>query len=102
MQFVELDIYKKRIKNQGHINRWSMSLAWCQSNPIDVNFHLQKSLESFDKNSADKVWSKKDRGWKVPFLMPISVNFGTFVSFLDGLFRNRMYIAFCSAQTAYV
>ena len=30
--------------------------------PIDVNFHLQKSLEIFDKNSADKiVWSKKDQ-----------------------------------------
>ena len=36
-----------------------MSLAGCQINPIDVNFHLQKS---FDKNSADKIWSKKDKG----------------------------------------
>jgi hypothetical protein len=32
-----------------------MSLAGCQINPIDVNFHLQKSLEIFDKNSADKI-----------------------------------------------
>ena len=32
-----------------------MSLAGCQNNPIDVNFHLQKSLEIFDKNSADKI-----------------------------------------------
>ena len=39
-----------------------MSLAGCQINPIDVNFHLQKSLEIFDKNSADKIWSKKDEG----------------------------------------
>ena len=39
-----------------------MSLAGCQINPIDVNFH-----------SADKVWSKNDRGWKVPCLMPIRV-----------------------------
>ena len=39
-----------------------MSLAGCQINPIDVNFHLQKSLEIFDKNSADKIWSKKDKG----------------------------------------
>ena len=36
----------------------SMSLSGCQINPIDVNFHLQKSLEIFDKNSADKMWSK--------------------------------------------
>ena len=39
-----------------------MSLAGCQINPIDVNFHLQKSLEIFDKNSAVKIWSKKDKG----------------------------------------
>ena len=39
-----------------------MSLAGCQINPIDVNFHLQKSLEIFDKNSADKILSKKDKG----------------------------------------
>ena len=29
---------------------------------IDVNFHLQKSLEFTNKNSADKTWSKKDKG----------------------------------------
>ena len=39
-----------------------MSLAGCQINPIDVNFHLQKSLEIFNKNSSDKIWSKKDKG----------------------------------------
>ena len=39
-----------------------MSLAGCQINPIDVNFLLQKSLEFFDKNAADKIWSKKDMG----------------------------------------
>ena len=38
-----------------------MSLSGCQINPIDVNFHLQKSLEILGKKSADKVWSKKDR-----------------------------------------
>ena len=32
-----------------------MSLSGCQINPIDVNFHLQKSLEFFGKNSVDKV-----------------------------------------------
>jgi hypothetical protein len=29
-------------------------LAGCQIKPIDVNFHLQKSLEIFDKKSVDK------------------------------------------------
>ena len=42
-----------------------MSLAGCQINQIDVNFHLQKSLEFFDKVSADKIWSKKDKEIKV-------------------------------------
>ena len=39
-----------------------MSFAGCQINLIDVNFHLQKSLKIFDKNSADKIWAKKDKG----------------------------------------
>ena len=39
-----------------------MSLAEHHINTIDVNFHLQKSLEFFDKNSADKILSKKDKG----------------------------------------
>ena len=32
-------------------------ISWtgCQNNPIDVNFHLQKSLEIFEKKSADKI-----------------------------------------------
>ena len=51
----------------------SMSFWECQFNLIDVNFYFQKSLEIFDKNSADKIWSKKDKGWKVPSLMPIMV-----------------------------
>ena len=50
-----------------------MILGGHQINPIDVNFQLQKSLEIFDKNSADKILSKQDRGWKVPSLMPIRV-----------------------------
>ena len=45
-----------------------MSLAGCQINWIDVNFHLQKSLEIFDKNSADKIWSKK--GQRVESALP--------------------------------
>ena len=51
----------------------SMSLAECQNNQIDVNSYLQKSLEVFDKNSADKFWSKKASVWKVPSLMPIRI-----------------------------
>ena len=43
-----------------------MSLVGCQINPINVNFHLQKNLEVFDENSADKIQSKKDKGIKVP------------------------------------
>ena len=35
-----------------------MSLAGCQINPIDVNIHLQKSLEIFDTNSAHKIQSQ--------------------------------------------
>ena len=50
-----------------------MSLTGFQINPIDVNFHLQKVLESFDKNLADKIWSKKDKDIKVSPLMPIRV-----------------------------
>ena len=55
-----------------------MCLAECQNNPIDVNFHLQNSLKIFDKNSADKFWSKKKRGWKVSSLVPIRVKFHFF------------------------
>ena len=51
-----------------------MSLAGGQIIPINVNFHLQKCLEIFDKNSADKIWFEKDKEWKVPSLMPIRVN----------------------------
>ena len=42
-----------------------MSLAGCQNcqiNPIDVNFHLQKRLENFDKNSAAKNLIQKEQG----------------------------------------
>ena len=41
-----------------------MSLAGCQINPIDVNFHLKKSLEIFDTNSADKIQSQNYKGGK--------------------------------------
>ena len=41
-----------------------MSLAGGQINPIDANFHLQKSCEIFDKNSADKIQSQNYKGGK--------------------------------------
>jgi hypothetical protein len=41
-----------------------MSLEGCQINPIDVNFHFQKSLEIFDTNSAAKFQSKNYKGGK--------------------------------------
>ena len=49
-------------KKNAHVLLDSMSLAGCQINAIDFNFQLQNSLEIFDKNSADKIWSKKDKG----------------------------------------
>ena len=41
-----------------------MSLAGCQIIPTDLNFHLQKCLEIFDKNSDDKIQSKNYKGGK--------------------------------------
>ena len=38
-----------------------MGLAGGQIIPIDLNFHLQKCLDIFDKDSADKIQSKKDK-----------------------------------------
>ena len=51
-----------------------MSWTGCQNNPIYLNFHLQKSLESFEKNSADKIWSNKNTRWKVPCPVPVISN----------------------------
>ena len=39
-----------------------MSLAGCPINLIDINFHLQKTLEIFDKNSAAKNLIQKGQG----------------------------------------
>ena len=58
-----------------------MSWAGCQNNPIYLNFYLQKSLEIFEKNSADKFWSNKDKGIKMPCPMPDRVKV-----FLSNLF----------------
>ena len=55
-----------------------MSSSGCGIDPIDVNFHLQKSLEIFEKNSTDKIWSNKDKGIKMsPPPLPNRVNFPT-------------------------
>ena len=59
---------------QEHFLKDSMSLAGCQINLIDVNFHFEKSLEIFDKNLAEKIWSKKNKEVKGSPLMPIRVN----------------------------
>ena len=50
-----------------------MSLAGCQINLIDVNFHLQKSLDYFFKIQLKKSDPKRTSEWKVPSLMPIRV-----------------------------
>ena len=39
---------------KGHLLLDSMSLSGCQINPIDVNFHIQISLEIFGKKSDEK------------------------------------------------
>ena len=39
-----------------------VSLAKCQIHPIDVNFHIQKSLEIFDTYSADEIESQNHKG----------------------------------------
>ena len=41
-----------------------MNSVGCQINPIDVNFHPQKRLEIFDKNSADQNLIQKGQGNK--------------------------------------
>ena len=41
-----------------------MSLAEYEIITIDLNFHLQKCLEIFDKNLADKIQSKNYKGGK--------------------------------------
>ena len=48
-------------------------MAGCQINLIDLNFHLQKCLEIFDKNSADKIQPKNYKGVNPTCLMPIRV-----------------------------
>ena len=53
-----------------------MSLAGCQINPIDVNFHRKKSLEIFDKNSAVTMIQKRQGVESA--LPPIRVKFSKY------------------------
>ena len=56
-------------KKNAHIYR-NIGVFFLRLNePIDVNFYIPKSLEFFVKNSADKIWSKKDKEWRVSPLM---------------------------------
>ena len=50
-----------------------MSVAGCQIISIDLNFHLQKYLEIFDKNSADKIQFKNYKEVNPTCLMPIRI-----------------------------
>ena len=45
-----------------YFSKHPMILAGCQINPIYVNFLIQKSLEIFDKDSADKNLIQKGQG----------------------------------------
>ena len=63
-----------------------MSWTGCQNNPIYLNFYLQKSLESFEKNSADKMSFDKNSRWKVPCPVLDRVNI---------LFSRRVYYTLC-------
>ena len=76
-----------------------MSLAGCQIIPIDLNFSLQKCLEIFDKNSADKIQFKNSQEVNLPCLIPIRVNrlfhiyVGMFFTFSISPF-NSLFICF--------
>ena len=61
-----------------------MSLAGCQINPIDVNFHLQKVWKVWKKNQMKKIWSKNVNEIKESPLMSIRVKHA--VSSMNALF----------------
>ena len=68
-----------------------MSLAGCQIIPIDLNFYLQKCLEIFDKNSADKIQSKNYKEVNPPCLMPIRVK-GFYVKMENSNVEQLLYL----------
>ena len=41
---------------------------------LNFNLNLQKSLEIFEKKSADKIWSNKNIKLKMPCPVPDRVN----------------------------
>ena len=53
--------------------QWAGQGVNCVIYTIDVNFN-HKSLEIFEIKSADKIWSKKDKGIKVSPPVPNRVN----------------------------
>ena len=72
-----------------------MYLAGCQINPIDFIFHLQKSLEIFDRNSAYKISFKKDKEWKESPLMTIWIKFYLFLRLsMQGVVKNCNFWVF--------
>ena len=78
-----------------------MILAGCQINPIDVNFHLQKSLEIFDTNSADKIQFQNYKEVKVPCLMPIRVKTGIILKKRGGIALNQEFYGASFASSNY-
>ena len=54
------------IKKNAHLKRHLGAWDW-----QGVNFHLQEKLDFFDKNSADKIWSKKDK--RVESVLPHAI-----------------------------
>ena len=68
----------------------------------DVNFYLQKRLEIFDRNSADKIQSEKDKRVKVPFLMPIGVNIKVDISNVFMLFVNFLVQTQCTENLIFI
>ena len=62
-----------------------MSFAGYQTNPNDVNFHLQQILEIFDKGSAEKnLIPKSTGGGKYPPSCQLGLTKAKDISFLFG------------------
>ena len=53
-----------------------MNWAGYRNNPNYLNFHLQMSLEIFEKKSADRIGSNKEKKVKMPCLVPNRVKGG--------------------------
>ena len=64
-----------------------------------IQWACQFLPQFFDKNSADKIWFKKDKEWKVPSLMPIRVN-GAMLHNLDR--EKKLALHYQSTYTVYL